>query len=496
MNGRWSTIRATGAICLVLITLAAIPQLQAQSRITGEGTQGFRALLAGKGLTPIESVKDLESLAAEDPSRVLIISFHGARPSGEPYEDAIDNIEFDLRNFVDRGGALFVATDQKLSAQLTARFSVAVTGDFVSARGGPGFDSSYDCPYLARANGAEPDLFRGPDGELRFVATNRPSCLPTSGAALPILAEFPAGKWHCDEFRMRERLGRPLPFALGQSYAGGGRFLLLADHSIFINSMMLPRGRLSNDNLQFAFNCVDWLMFGEKGQRTHVIFMEDGRIWQRKDYDLSLQALPVSPEELADYLWQNKDLIWKHPEVADAVASELEQSGIFQEIERADPFNAFLSQYIPQIVRALLIVGAVILACYALGSFIRSRHPVSRKMPRLAMVLNQLRPRVGLLDQRVRNGLGQGLFEELARRQAREMFAKLDLTPAEGVPAPRFTVEAPFWRRNQIIRDLRRAWVVAFGPDPIVMSVYDRQRWQGRLSLLKAMIRDQAIRIG
>jgi len=490
MNWRTLLVGIAGAITW----LALIPELQAQGRITGEGTQGFRALLAGKGLTPIESIDELNTLASEDASRVLIVSFHGASRSGQPFKDPLDDFPFSLRQFVDRGGALFVATDQQLNSTLTSDFDVSVSGHYVASKA-PGFDRSFDCPYIARAPAGKPDLFQGPEGEpLRDVATNRPSCLNLQGGP-PILAVFPGDTWRYEQWNRQVPLGLPLPFARGQRNTNEGRFLLLADHSIFINSMMLPRHE-QNDNLRFASNCIDWLMFGSNGPRAHVIFMEDGAVWKRKDYDLSIQALPDRPEDVADYLWQHKDELWKHPEIADALASELEQSGIFQEIERADPFNAFLSRHMPPVIRILLAAGAILLGGYMLMALARSRQSVTRQGSRLATVLAQIRPRVGLLDQRVQNGIGHGLFEELARRQARQMFAELDLTPAEGAPAPRFAVEAPFWRRSQIVRDLRRVWAVAFGPQPVVMSIRDQQRWQGRLSLLKAMIHDHAIRIG
>jgi hypothetical protein len=177
MNGRSPITRAIRSIWLALVGLAAVSNLQAQSRITGEGTHGFRALLAGKGLAPIQSLDDLDVAVKEDPNRVLIISFHGARSSGQPFEDAIDQIGFDLRrDFVDRGGALLVATDQILSTKISRRFPVTVTGKYVAARLEPGFDNSYDCPYVARRRDSVPNLFQGPGGDLGRVATNRPSC--------------------------------------------------------------------------------------------------------------------------------------------------------------------------------------------------------------------------------------------------------------------------------------------------------------------------------
>ena len=80
---------------------------------------------------------------------------------------------------------------------------------------------------------------------------------------------------HLRELRTNPRPG-PLRFAVGAQLAGGGRLLVLADHSIFINDMML---QTDNDNIPFAFNVVRWLTDAGNGQRrTDVLFYDDGQI--------------------------------------------------------------------------------------------------------------------------------------------------------------------------------------------------------------------------
>ena len=60
---------------------------------------------------------------------------------------------------------------------------------------------------------------------------------------------------------------------------GEGRFLVLADHSVFVNLMTL---QFDNANLAFTENCINWLKGDE--ERTRCLFVEDGEI--RTDFKL------------------------------------------------------------------------------------------------------------------------------------------------------------------------------------------------------------------
>ena len=86
--------------------------------------------------------------------------------------------------------------------------------------------------------------------------------------------------------------------------------LVLADHSIFINRMMLPR---EINNLEFAANCLHWLRGGAStpleiagaatkgpdvlqqliGQRNHVLFWEDSKV--HRDFNVPLKKVSLPP---------------------------------------------------------------------------------------------------------------------------------------------------------------------------------------------------------
>jgi hypothetical protein len=500
MNGR-NLIRGFIGLVLTVSILQTAPQLLAQPGrpITGEGTEGFRALLMSKGLKPLDNLDDLANLMVSQPSKVLIVAFHGEDAFGRHLDDPIDRIQGDLHRFVLDGGALFVATDQPLNSRLVKDFGESITGVYVRAGSQPAYRGSMYCPFVDRSKDPKPNLFRnsgsaalqqqpqlGTKDEIR-VATNRPSHFGFSSTGeLSTLAVFRPGNWNCNDMS-DNRLS--LPFAKGREYDGGGRVLLLADHSIFINSMLLPTAG-DNDNLLFASNCLDWLTESSRGNRTYVCFLEDGHLWRKKDYDLKLSSVPNSPEDLLK-------LLRDHPELADVMAAAVEESGLLQEIERADPFNEIINQNIgvDGITRLVLILGAAGLFAFGLVSLIRSRHSVQRNSPRLSMVLNLIRPSVGLLDQRINNGVGRGLYYEVARQNARQMFADLNITPAEGAPPPIVSIDAPWWRRNRIARDLLHVWAVAFDPEPVAITRRFEQ-WNGRLSELGQMIRRGSIHIG
>ena len=54
--------------------------------------------------------------------------------------------------------------------------------------------------------------------------------------------------------------------------------LLLPDHSVFINSMMLQN---DNANFRFAQNTVRWLT--NNGTRRRVLFLDDGDVVKKFD---------------------------------------------------------------------------------------------------------------------------------------------------------------------------------------------------------------------
>src|SRR5262249_230316 len=120
-----------------------------------------------------------------------------------------------------------------------------------------------ECPLLMPVPGASPALFgntglaAGAGLTLAGVATNRPSCLwlHRIPRGLAVLDNLPEGCQTDFGGQWWQRPAQRLPFAVGGT-VGNGRLLVLADHSLFINDMMLQH---DTDNIDFTYNCLDWL---------------------------------------------------------------------------------------------------------------------------------------------------------------------------------------------------------------------------------------------
>src|SRR5262249_7390882 len=142
---------------------------------------------------------------------------------------------------------------------------VGIDGDtFVLDRLEETYQGKDYCPCLWAHPNAQPNLLA------RYrVATNVPSCLRLTGENLPVLVDLPP---RCpSELGWGDRgLGlRGLPFMVGGD-VGAGRVLVAADHSIFINEMMLPD---EIQNVEFSENCIRYLI-GD-GKRTRVLLVDE-----------------------------------------------------------------------------------------------------------------------------------------------------------------------------------------------------------------------------
>src|SRR5262249_26009576 len=117
-----------------------------------------------------------------------IIAFRGAEANRKA--DLLDSVPGSLKGFIERGGAVLVATDQPTQKSRWAKsFDVEVDGRIIVAKGGASrYYRTTECPYIQETSpGAIPDLFRQPGSlpvifkngrpVLQNVATNRPSFL-------------------------------------------------------------------------------------------------------------------------------------------------------------------------------------------------------------------------------------------------------------------------------------------------------------------------------
>jgi hypothetical protein len=456
--------------CLVsaLAWCGLTPPASAQTSLVpfGQGTHAFRRILFDLKLEPLESVTELD----DAPHTLLIVL-------GDT--TVLDQVPGGLKDFLERGGAVLLATDRMTpNKRLQRDFGFRVTG--ASFRADPRWAEVYknipECPLLAGVRGADPDLLgelpAGQGVRLSRVATNRPSCLdgPLTVPGLSVVAALPPG---CAP-QVREAVFDP-GFRAGRIFAvggevGEGRLLVLADHSLFINDMMLQP---DTDNIDFAYNCVEWLTQGKEA-RTRVLFVEEGKVNSAFDIPLKQVDVPLPPEEVLVPL-------------VDQALSQVEQE---------DVFNKLLLDTVPYrtVVGALVLGLTALLAFYGLYRLSRSRHRVDLWAPLLEKALAKQQPARSLLEQRHRAMLGQGNLWEPARALAREALARAGI-PGDMAGTPTVSVRGGWWRRWVVGRHVLGLWRIAHGSRPVRVTPARFARLVRDLEELEAALAAGTVRL-
>jgi hypothetical protein len=482
-------------LAAVLLLLAACSADAQTRKVSGQGTEGFRALIASYRFKPLRETKEIH----DDPGRTLLIAFRGVESIFRP--DLLDNVPGgSVAEFVARGGAVMYASDQWKNGGWLGPFDANVNGNkLFTWHRTDGYHNLDFCPFADGDSNANPDLFRArlgagePNeaGRLRYVATNRPTYLSESSQLTRVGRILPP----VYQERLRRQDTRVYDFAQVGRNDRGGKILVIADHSVFINDMLLPEDA-DTDNLAFAANCLDWLRQGPGLQeRDRVLFIDQSGLIET-DFNLALTELPPPPKnfpELMDFLWANRDLLWEH---RDKLA-DLEDSGFFRELEQSNVFNELALTWMPhwQWIRAALALATLLLLGLGLRRVMTARFRRSGNASRLAVALDRHRPRVGLLEQRLRSAMSRGQALEAAREKAQQMFAGFGLSPAgHGQTDPEVEIDAGWWQRLTLRRELREIWQIAFGDQPQPVPMRQWKQFLLRLDKLRKAISDGRIR--
>jgi hypothetical protein len=466
---------------LALVPAAQIPRFEPPSQFAFQ-THVFRRLLFDLKLQPLD---DFPQLTREPADSLLILLGdtrylnRAALPGG-------------LLAFVKEGGAVLVATDRlpsdEAQRELEEAAGVSVRGEtFVDPEADEVYAGQPFCPILVPA-WVELDLFHSPklDPTARLqVATNAPSCLERRGPDLPDsvkpLAWLPRSAHKEDESLGRPPwvLPRPIRGVLsGPLFAVGGpidngRILVLADHSIFINEMMLPT---DNGNVEFAYNCLSWLRGEGDTKRHKVLFVEDGTV--RKDLDVPLKAGPLLP-----------------PGATRAVVAAVDKALAGLEDQGALDRGLWQRLRDPGLALRIAVVGGTLLLLLYVGFRItaRGRYRVDLGVPLLARQVELHTPAATVLEQRGREALGAGNLWEAARGLAREWFAELPARAGKG--APHVEAGGGWWRRRSLERRVGRLWVLAHQAEPSRVSPRGLRRVLRDLDDLRAALRDGTVKI-
>ena len=256
MNSHFCSRRPIAFLALTIVAMLLVPsRAGAQSRPKKEfagGTDCLRWLLKNAGLEPND---DAGKIAAEPRRSILIVLGDlGWLENGIPQG---------VVSYVERGGALLVASDKGSGRSVPNLAGVQIPGAHIESKEVPDdcHANQYYRPFVIPEPLPAEEIDNPFDGFK--VATNIPSFLDWRGS-LPggvyCLARFPPRVRVTSTEGRSHTYGRPADgFAtLLQSVASGmrGRFLVLADHSVFINEMMLPD---TCSNFAFTVRSLEWL---------------------------------------------------------------------------------------------------------------------------------------------------------------------------------------------------------------------------------------------
>ena len=429
--------------------------------VKADGMEYFRHKIHEAGFRPLSNWNEVFN----NPQRTVIVLV-GDKSVGKFLTD--NRFAAELLWAVEQGAAVLIATDQSTAhTQLARTFSVQITGDKVDAnpedcfQGKSGRGKAFH-PYVDpyRAFPLEEDspkrMFHvlGRVGD-EALATNRPSVLRITSDR--IKTEALAGYPNSARTERGELTPRVDLFAAGGFYVRG-RYLVLADHSIFLNLMMLAASNdtLLNSNLSFTIDCIDWLKGGEQG-RNRCLFVEDGEI--KTDFEL------------------------KFPETKDSDLEKLlkllmflEANGngnkIVAKAQDADLFNAFLTNYYPtrEIIRTLLIVLVCLSVLFALWLTVRNRTTTDPARALVTPELAAMIPKGDVLRQRFDSLHEVENVYEAARQLIRDFLSGMGAEPdAHGLP-PKLVVEDCYDDEANLRRKIARLWRIAYDTVPIKVA--------------------------
>jgi hypothetical protein len=309
------------------------------------------------------------------------------------------------------------------------------------------------CPLVVPLPEREPNLFSDlVTGRSRGVATNLPSFLVMERRAGQVgpIATMPD---HCvhppgEVLRLLQPEGRPL-FAVAGEF-GKGRVLVMADHSVFINEMMLPT---DNGNFDFTANAIGWL---RDGRRTKVLFVDERGIQTK--FEIPLKSINIPPEEAMRMLFANRNEILA---AGENVLGRVEADGAFDR----GLMNVLDRAGMPpgRIVLFALVVLTGLFGLYAVYRVgVRGRFHHDLTAPVLATAIDRNLPVAALAEQRHRVLLAGGNLAEPAMHLARQWFARFGVETFGG-PMPALESRGTWWHRRRMAARLRGVWRLAAG---------------------------------
>jgi hypothetical protein len=461
---RLSRFAAAGVAAALLCPTYAGAQDDATLEQYFNDTHVLRRIFFVQEYQPLQGFWELERHEKE-----AIVFFLGS--------SGIDQLPGGLTNFVRNGGAVIIATTTPTS--FADRQIIDLTGQRVVGRPivyprGPNetdrlcYQGKDHCPFLVPvANLPAPfdKLFHRPgtNESLTRVAANDASRLyPAPGRPWPDhvrrVVSLPPGTAHDGATHIPSA---NLLFAVGGDL-GYGRFLVLANHRLFLNRMMLPD---DTDNVEFAQNCLSILSERPDGQRrTKLLFVQYGR--PVTDFNvpfLEIDPLEHLPELIAAGIVEfGKWLPQLQINLARAEDRDDFHRGLWNILESKGVTGA-------DVTRWVILTASGLFAVYGLFRIgTAGRHRLDPSAPLLTRAVAKQVPQDALSERRRQAMLDNNNLWEAARERARTALAAAGVEqPIPGAREPKVHVrDGSWWQRWRTRRRVLRLWRLAFGPTP------------------------------
>jgi len=493
---------SAGLLVLIILAMPAPIRAQAEPQQFSFGTHALRRILHVNKFKALEDWDDLD----DEPGQTLLVLL------GHLRGDFNRSIPGGLENFVRRGGGVLLATDQASPVRSPAgQELIRVAGTVVSGYAVSALRPGPTDPWISplRATRVNPKaVYRGQpecvivsptkEGKPLFVgrtasqpdevglATNRPSYLWNSDLPEHVrrVAEFPIGCRYDYPTGPRYLFptDKPPPFAVRSEF-GNGRLLLLADHSIFINEMML---KSDNGNVDFTYNAIEWLK-GDNKERNRVLFVSDGKIETR--LDIPIREEPVSLLDVQAGLIQDANEKLKEFEAkqpwGNANAETVRTISRYTsrpELGGARGFGFY---------RLLIVLGVLGVSFYGLVRLRRASFHPEPHVPLFAAAASRHAPSASALNQRYRHAVQEDNLGDYAHMLAQEWLGAVH----RGEGPPRVIVGGGWWHRRSLRNLVGRIWRLAQADVPERMSQGEFRGFLADLERLRSALAGGDLRL-
>lgn len=418
-------------VCVVGSAFCQLPKLPKIERF---GIDGFRLMLQQHGL---RATQDEVGTAFDSPEETVAILL------GDLTD--VRRIAAQLNRFINTGGALLIATDVRDSpapgAVIRATRPIAA-----SDRQKLGYRGFNDCPIVTNVDRNSTPLFDG----VSSIVTNRPGRLQCANSVKPI-AWLPSAR-------------QPPLMAIYEN--GPGRLLVIADHSLFINEMLVH-----GDNAAFANNVCRWLC--ESGTRSKLVLVNEGKVLPDWSFGESPPAIPLDRLLRAVQRGSLGGLPIGEsvlPVVNESVSTFQRQNG-FNVYARRFANRAFGGKPIRIVMIIVTIILAALLVCWLLAT---------RSRPRRWLTFQDgHQTNEATLGQSIR----QGNHFPYLRVLVREFFFESGATGFER-PSPPSVQTKVASQQSTIVRDIHGLWAVAAERSGYKMS---KKTFKKKLAMLRRL---------